>query len=315
MSYIGNTATQQEFTPAIDYFSGNGSTVAFTLSRPVATVAQVQAVIENVPQNPTDAFTVSGSTITFTSAPPSGTNNIYVQYTSPITQVIQPGQGTVQPSSLSTGGPYWDASGNVGIGTGSPNYRLDIAGTSNATAFGTTLAYGTAGEVYSAFRFNNASWAGGNSEIRNIVNGAASTGSELAFFTTQTGSGPLTARGGFDNSGNFKFNSGYGSAATAYGCRAWVNFNGTGTVAIRSSGNVSSITDNGVGLYTMNLTTAMPDTNYAVVGSTNDSANNASLFMSEASPAPTVSAAALRCVNSAAGTGQDPSLMSVAIFR
>jgi hypothetical protein len=64
---------------------------------------------------------------------------------------------------------------------------------------------------------------------------------------------------------NLLFNSGYGSSAVAYGCRAWVNFNGTGTVAIRASGNVSSITDNGTGFYTVNFTTAMPDANYAVV--------------------------------------------------
>jgi hypothetical protein len=49
-------------------------------------------------------------------------------------------------------------------------------------------------------------------------------------------------------------------------CRAWVNFNGTGTVAIRASGNVSSITDNGTGHYTVNFTNAMPDGNYAVSG-------------------------------------------------
>jgi hypothetical protein len=61
-----------------------------------------------------------------------------------------------------------------------------------------------------------------------------------------------------------QFNSGYGSVATAYGCRAWVNFNGTGTVAIRASGNVTSITDNGTGDYTVNFTTAMPDANYFV---------------------------------------------------
>jgi hypothetical protein len=68
------------------------------LSKPVASVAQVQAVVNNVAQNPSDAFTVSGNTITFTSAPSSGTNNIYVYYTSPITQVIAPGQGTVGTS-------------------------------------------------------------------------------------------------------------------------------------------------------------------------------------------------------------------------
>jgi hypothetical protein len=43
-----------------------------------------------------------------------------------------------------------------------------------------------------------------------------------------------------------------------------VNFNGTGTVAIRAAGNVSSVTDNGVGIYTANFTTAMPDANYSV---------------------------------------------------
>ena len=53
--------------------------------------------------------------------------------------------------------------------------------------------------------------------------------------------------------------------APIYACRAWVNFNGTGTVAIRASGNVSSITDRNVGLYTVNLSTAMPDVNYASV--------------------------------------------------
>lgn len=50
-----------------------------------------------------------------------------------------------------------------------------------------------------------------------------------------------------------------------YKCRAWVNFNGQGTVAIRGSGNVSSITDNGTGDYTVNFTTALADANYATV--------------------------------------------------
>jgi len=53
--------------------------------------------------------------------------------------------------------------------------------------------------------------------------------------------------------------------APLFMARAWVNFNGTGTVAIRGSGNVSSITDNGVGLYTVNFTTSMSDANYSTV--------------------------------------------------
>jgi hypothetical protein len=68
-----------------------------------------------------------------------------------------------------------------------------------------------------------------------------------------------------DSSGNLLFNSGYGSVETAYGCRAWISFNGTGTIAIRGSGNVSSIADGGTGLYTVNFSTAMPDANYSSV--------------------------------------------------
>ena len=78
--------------------------------------------------------------------------------------------------------------------------------------------------------------------------------------------------GEFDASGNLLFNSGYGSVAIAYGCRAWVNFNGTGTVAIRASGNVSSITDHATGDYSVNFTNAMPDANYAVLGTSGQSA-------------------------------------------
>jgi len=58
------------------------------------------------------------------------------------------------------------------------------------------------------------------------------------------------------------FNSGYGSAAVAYGCRAWCSLNGTGTIAIRGSGNISSVTDIGTGNYQYNFANAMPDVNY-----------------------------------------------------
>jgi len=60
-------------------------------------------------------------------------------------------------------------------------------------------------------------------------------------------------------------------SAPSYSARAWVNFNGTGTVAIRDSGNVSSITDNGTGNYTVNLDVAMPDANYCITTNTTQS--------------------------------------------
>tara|TARA_R100001509_G_scaffold162982_1_gene136084 strand:- start:118 stop:600 length:483 start_codon:yes stop_codon:yes gene_type:complete len=56
-------------------------------------------------------------------------------------------------------------------------------------------------------------------------------------------------------------------SAPAFAARAWVNFNGTGTISITASGNVSSLTDNGTGNYTINFTTAMPDANYCAVAS------------------------------------------------
>jgi hypothetical protein len=98
--------------------------------------------------------------------------------------------------------------------------------------------------------------------------GANDMPGRLVFSTTADGASSPTEQMRIDNAGNLKFNSGYGSAATAYGCRAWVNFNGTGTPAIRASGNVSSITDISAGYYVVNFTTAMPDANYAAIVTT-----------------------------------------------
>jgi hypothetical protein len=119
-------------------------------------------------------------------------------------------------------------------------------------------------------------------------------------------------------SGNLSFNSGYGSAAVAYGCRAWVNFNGTGTVAIRASGNVTSITDNGVGLYTVNFTTAMSDANYSTVltgiglASTNNSQGTPQL---RNGATPSTSAVAIQVGAHDSNQFLDSSYVQVAIFR
>ncbi len=72
-----------------------------------------------------------------------------------------------------------------------------------------------------------------------------------------------------------KLNGAQSGSAPVFGVRAWVNFNGTGTVAVRASGNLSSIADNGLGDYTINFATALPDANYAVVATlSGDSINN-----------------------------------------
>lgn len=93
--------------------------------------------------------------------------------------------------------------------------------------------------------------------------------------------------------------------------KAWVNFNGTGTVAIRASFNVSSITDNGQGDYTVNFTNAMPDANYAAQVLSQGTAS----LVWDSGMAFSPSSYRYRLVNASAGIGVDNANQCVAIFR
>jgi hypothetical protein len=102
--------------------------------------------------------------------------------------------------------------------------------------------------------------------------------------------------------------------------KAWVNFNGTGTVAIRASLNVSSITDNGTGDYTVNFTTAFSDANYAVAGGaaySSDPASGASAaryvsISTQAAPTTTT----CRFISAYANGGKDDcTIVNVSVFR
>ena len=92
--------------------------------------------------------------------------------------------------------------------------------------------------------------------------------------------------------------------------KAWVNFNGTGTVAIRGSYNVSSITDVNTGFYTINFTTAMPDANYGAIGSVFD--NGVACFSTFTTSSVDVYT---RLIQGASGPVADYSIVSVSIFR
>lgn len=111
------------------------------------------------------------------------------------------------------------------------------------------------------------------------------------------------------------------SGVEVYTAKAWVNFNGTGTVAIRASGNVSSITDLGTGYYQVNFTTAMPDVNY----STMVTASSQIAFVNDGSGAgcvngnftPTTSAVRVMTFLALNSPGSDSASVytNVAIFR
>jgi hypothetical protein len=174
-----------------------------------------------------------------------------------------------------------DSSGNVGIGIASPQELFHLQKTGGST-----------------IRFQNP-----GVRVWNIGNDSTS------FVFDDVTAGAERMR--IDSAGNLKFDSGYGSAATAYGCRAWVNFNGTGTVSIRESGNVSSITDSGTGNYTVNFTTSMPDVNYSAVCSGFRSAGNEAVVVPDSF---VTGGVGVNCTTGGGGE-VDFSKVCVAVFR
>ena len=157
--------------------------------------------------------------------------------------ITRPANGALAVVTNSAERMRIDSSGNVGIGTTTPAEILSVIGQVSVS--------GASGGFIMRSRNTNASSSQWYSPT---------VGSTRLYDTTNA-----VDRLSVDASGNFGFNSGYGSVVTAYGCRAWVNFNGTGTVAIRADGNVTNITDSGVGSYVVNFTTDMPDASYCVV--------------------------------------------------
>lgn len=101
-------------------------------------------------------------------------------------------------------------------------------------------------------------------------------------------------------------------------CRAWVNFNGTGTVAIRASFNVSSITDNGTGQYIVNFTNALPDANYAPVGTSDFMGGNSPIVAINDylyNPLPTTTSCRVYVRDNSTGNYIDPAGCYISVFR
>jgi len=149
-------------------------------------------------------------------------------------------------------------------GGGNPTERMRIAGAGNLEI---TSPASTTGLQPFTIDWMNENNAGIMASIGCDRTASSAAPADLVFRTsTSVDSGAISEKMRVTSTGDLKFNSGFGSTGTAYGCRAWVNFNGQGTLAIRGSANVSSVTDVAVGNYRVNFTNNMPDVNYCSAG-------------------------------------------------
>ena len=195
-----------------------------------------------------------------------------------------------------SGVPYTFGNATTSI----PLSQLDVNFATNATLGNASVGLG------------NTTTTVGNLTVSNVtINGLSGGGANGVIYINSSNVATANASVlALDGSGNLKFNSGYGSAATAYGCRVWVNFGYvTGSITIRGSGNVSSVTRSSTGNYFVNFSTAMPDANYAVIatGSVSDGVTG-SIFVNGANQGSS------SCqINSAIGS--DVTYCQVALFR
>jgi hypothetical protein len=223
-----------------------------------------------------------------------------------------------------TGGDFIvsNASGNVGIGTSSPGAKLDLWNSSSAGG-GNTLRFtnattsiaseGIIGKIEFYSEDASAPGASVKAFIASVSEGTSPDGALV--FATDTNTGTPTERMRISSNGQQQSVIPGGTTLyPEYKCRAWVNFNGTGTVAIRASGNVSSITDNGTGNYTVNFTTAMPDADYSTLVAASSIGSNTSVDTWANGYVFTTTSVRIE-VESNSSAAVDRDHVSVAIFR
>ena len=155
MPYLGNVPAEAYTSTVKDSFNGDASTTAFTLSQP-STTNNLRVVVENVIQDPTVAYTVSGTTLTFTSAPPTGTANIYAVHLGPATQTAVPpseiNNATTYTSDLTVQGAFT----SQGIDDNADATAITIDSSEIVMMGKTTAGFANAGQefrptAYSAF--------------------------------------------------------------------------------------------------------------------------------------------------------------------
>ena len=253
MAYIGVQPTDTYLSIASQQITGTGS-ATYTLDYSVSNEEDVAVFVNNVRQN-VSTYTVSGTSLTL-GGTISASDSCWILFLGRTVGTKTPAVGSVTGDMLSKPFTYDDASNGsvtgISVNNDYPTTSTASAGTGSGIRFG--LNDGS---------FTSAFGDARGSEILSVTQQSNGRSRDIVFKTDNGGTLGEAMR--IDSSSNLKFNSGYGSVVTAYGIRAWVNFNGKNTVSIRDNGNVSSITDNGTGDYTVNFSTAMPDANYSVL--------------------------------------------------
>lgn len=299
----------------VDTFAGSGTAGPFTLSSDPGSVNNLAVFVGGVYQEKA-TLTLAGTSLTVGGTVASGTN-VQAIFSTPV-GIGVPGDGTVTTAKL----------GALAVTAAKMAAAAIPDKITGATSKTTPVDADELGLVDSADSntLKKLTWANLKAGVFSawgaLINAATSKTTPVdadAFAIMDSAASNATKKLTWANllatiKSTFLNASG---SAPIYAARAWVNFNGTGTVAIRASGNVSSITDNGTGDYTVNFTTAMPDADYSLQGTLGPSGvgTNNYLIRGYQNGAPnTASAARIECFNATASRA-DAEAIHVAVFR
>ena len=202
MSLIGNPLVSTAYQT--DTFSGDNSTVAYTLSLAPASHASIAVYISGLYQTPGSAYTITGTTITFTGAPPIGTNNIQVLHLGVRSSTLVPVPQSITPAMLNNANViFWSmANTNVGIGNTAPGAPLTIG---SASGTFTNPLFQAAGSANSWIQLNAQNLNNGNNASTDLVL-ARSDGTDTSGFIdiginsntyAQAGYSIMTPRSGY----------------------------------------------------------------------------------------------------------------------
>lgn len=285
----------------VDTFSGNGVQTDFILMTAPLAENNTNVFVNGIYQQKS-SYSLSGTTLTFNSPPALGVDNIEVEYaqalTFPVTSLSPNSVGSTELNALSVttakianfAVTFGKLLGNIFTGATTETITSsDLIVFSDVSDTGNTKV-GLVSDIVSMAPSITVITATTDPTFADSSNNAASTnwviGKIRSLFNVGTSTAPMFA------------------------CRAWVNFNGTGTVAIRAGGNVSSITDNGTGDYTVNFTIALQDANYSVSGICAHDLSVPVIGLT------TLAAGSCRIlVNNGTGGAQDKTIVALSFFR